>query len=98
MNSIEFKLFMRAFLAFVFAIILPPPLVNAVERDSVSLAGKWSFEADHADAGLNAGWWGRKLGENLELPGVLADGRNSGTNFEGPAWYQREIEIPKDWT
>jgi len=37
----------------------------------VSLAGKWRFALDRADAGITAQWFSRDLAYSIQLPGVL---------------------------
>jgi len=43
----------------------------AVEPDSLSLAGKWRFQLDRADAGVTERWFDRSLGGRIKLPGAL---------------------------
>ena len=75
--------------------------------ESISLAGSWRFEI----AATNANAFARTLSGKIHLPGTMDDaGRgpkntNAPTlagpyrlyNYTGPAWYQRDIEIPADW-
>lgn len=48
-------------------------LVSAATGQSteLSLAGKWRFELDRADAGKDARWFTRDLTDSIHLPGVL---------------------------
>ena len=76
----------------------------------ISLAGQWQFQLDPQKTGIAAGWFSRKLPDSIELPGSCEQ-RGFGVKPEkpeelrlthllqyvGPAWYQREIEIPADW-
>lgn len=64
----------------------------------VSLAGKWSFDLDPADAGLAGGWAGKSLEKSIELPGILqAQGYGNEIDRHTPwvsgltdrFWYQR---------
>ena len=61
---------MRGFprLAMVSAVLLSATAGQAAE---LSLAGKWRFEMDRADAGKDAGWFKRDLTDSIQLPGVL---------------------------
>ena len=43
----------------------------AAQSTELSLAGKWRFELDRADAGKDAGWFKRDLTDSIQLPGVL---------------------------
>ena len=76
----------------------------------VSLAGTWSFRLDAEDKGIGEKWYDAALAERIKLPGTT-DEAGFGTKktepvvhwlnrvyeYVGPAWYQREVEIPKDW-
>ncbi|HWW03214.1 MAG TPA: discoidin domain-containing protein [Candidatus Acidoferrum sp.] len=73
----------------------------------VSLAGQWRFEI----AGTNAQGFNRELPGTIHLPGTIDDAglgpRNTKPptlegpyrlyDYAGPAWYQRDIEIPASW-
>jgi hypothetical protein len=79
-------------------------------KDTQSLAGSWRFKIAGADAGLFAS----PLQETtqIRLPGTMDDAGLGPKNtkpptlegpyrlydYAGPAWYQREIEIPADWS
>ena len=110
----------------------------AAADNAISLAGRWRFELDRADAGMAERWFDRALPDQIHLPGSLpaqgigddittntpwvgdifdrswftdpkyAPYRQSGNvkvpfwlqpdkYYKGVAWYQRDIEIPKDW-
>lgn len=43
------------------------------EPDHLSLAGRWRFELDRADSGVQQRWFGRKLNGALNLPGSLPE-------------------------
>lgn len=73
----------------------------------ISLAGQWRFEI----AGTNAEAFARLLPGSIHLPGTMDDARLGPRNtnaptlegpyrlydYAGPAWYQRDIEIPSAW-
>jgi hypothetical protein len=77
--------------------------------DSQSLAGTWRFQIAAADAGL----FSASLPDTtqIRLPGTMDDaglgpknekkptlaGPARLFNYAGPAWYQRDIEIPDGW-
>jgi hypothetical protein len=79
----------------------------AAGQPTVSLAGQWRFEI----ADTNAQAFNRDLTGAIRLPGTMDDAglgpknTNAPTlegpyrlyNYAGPAWYQREIEIPSSW-
>lgn len=103
-----------------------------------SLAGRWRFELDRNDAGVQERWFERPLAQRIDLPGSLQNEgfgdditvdtpwtgdvridhwkrapqydkyRQPGNikvpfflqpkkHYVGPAWYQREMEIPAAW-
>lgn len=84
---------------------MPFAMVRAV--GSVSLAGTWRFEI----TGTNAAAYQSDLPGTIKLPGTMDDSglgpKNTSTptlegpwrlhNYAGPAWYQRDIEIPAGW-
>jgi len=55
----------------IVAILLIPALCRAGTDNSVSLAGKWRFELDRSDAGIQQRWFTRRLPDKIELPGSL---------------------------
>jgi len=73
----------------------------------ISLAGEWRFEIAGADAEAFA----RELPGKIRLPGTIDDAGLGPKNtkpptlagpyrlydYAGPAWYQRDIEVPPTW-
>ena len=89
-------------------LLLLPALGNAQSR--INLEGKWRFQLDEKDAGIEKMWYNQTLSEEINLPGTTDEAhkgeKTTGSDFGiltraykyyGPAWYQREIEIPQDW-
>ena len=76
-------------------------------QELISLAGDWRFEI----AGTNAAAFARELPGKIHLPGTMDDAGLGPANqaaptlygpyrlhdYAGPAWYQREFEIPGNW-
>ncbi len=74
----------------------------------ISLAGDWRFEI----AGKNTDQCPAALTQKIHLPGTIDDARLAPPNtkaptlegpwrlsdYAGPAWYQRDIEIPAAWS
>jgi len=98
-------------IAIVIAILLPSTIgIQAAE--TMSLAGKWAFGLDANDEGIAQSWQspGHALPDKIKLPGTT-DEAGFGTpttnaeigvltrvyKYYGPAWYQREITVPKSW-
>ncbi len=84
--------------------------VGLLAQDIQSLAGTWRFKPDEADQGLAENWQRERLPERIQLPGTTDEARygekTTGSDFgiltraytyDGPAWYQRDIEIPEEW-
>ena len=77
---------------------------------TISLAGIWNFQLDPQGEGVKAEWFKAPLKDQMQLPGTTDEqqkgykndsrevGRFTRANaYYGPAWYQREIEIPVAW-
>jgi F5/8 type C domain/Glycosyl hydrolases family 2, sugar binding domain len=80
---------------------------GAEPEQMISLAGRWRFALEPADA-----WaFKQQLPQSISLPGTMDDARlgprntNAPTlegpyrlyNYAGPAWYQRDLIIPRAW-
>lgn len=102
------KLIQFAIMAFAFICISGAK----AQTQEVDLSGKWGFQTDVMDfwrgsLGLRHSY---RLQESIILPGITDD-YNIGYKspyrhqdrltrvyeYMGPAWYQREITIPKEW-
>jgi len=88
-----------------------PEPVESVSDSVRSLAGTWQFQLDPQDQGRQEKWFQQELPERCKLPGST-DENGFGTRnlrkpnydylsriveYVGPAWYQREVEIPAAW-
>lgn len=82
-------------------------------QESLSLAGTWRFQTDPMGFGKTPGseLYLSKLTESIQLPGSMNEGGKGipttaryvdrlTRKFEycGPAWYQREVNIPQSWS
>lgn len=76
-----------------------------------SLQGEWRFALDARNEGLAQKWQERRLPDTIALPGTTDEARKGVPNeareaahltrlypYAGPAWYQRDIAIPAEWT
>jgi hypothetical protein len=103
-----------ALLLMPLAALFSPSTASARADESglaMPLSGTWKFRLDPKAEGLAAGWFNQKLSDTIELPGSCEQ-RGYGEKpdkpedcrlthvlkYVGPAWYQREIEIPADWS
>ena len=90
--------------------VLGCALLCGAEPAAVSLAGTWRFQLDSRDSGERERWFDRALPLAIHLPGSTDQARfgeeTTGVThgmlsrvykYIGPAWYQREIEIPAAW-
>jgi len=78
---------------------------------AIPLAGEWAFRLDHDDVGVERGWFSVDLPDRAHLPGSTDENHWGRPNrrppdfqhlarlyeYTGPAWYQREMEIPASW-
>jgi hypothetical protein len=79
--------------------------------NTIGLSGEWRFAFDIKGAGLNycGGWFERTLSETVVLPGSAVgnkkgiyntmedvDNRGDPWGYVGPAWYQKDFEIPPE--
>ncbi len=84
----------------------------SVPTDTIDLSGLWRFQLDPMGFGKTPGseMYLSKLTETIQLPGTTDEGGKGIKNtaqyvdrlsrkyeYNGPAWYQREIEIPAEW-
>jgi len=84
---------------------------GAFAGETVSIAGKWRFAIDQSNAGVTGEWFKKDLTDTIALPGTIDDaglgpknakaptleGPYRLSDYAGPAWYQRDIEIPLAW-
>lgn len=77
----------------------------------VTLSGEWSCRLDPQGVGESDNWFEQAAGTKVRLPGSTDENRlgqrNEGNDrynhltriypYVGPAWYQREVEIPPSW-
>jgi hypothetical protein len=61
--------------------------MNQVQAQSISLAGNWSFQLDHNDAGIQEQWFTKKLDDHIQLPGSML------TNGKGD-----DVTVNTKWT
>lgn len=77
-------------------------------RARLDLKGEWQFALDSANKGIAEKWYSRQLDDRLNLPGTTDLNKKGFLNkdsttmhysrvykYEGPAWYQRKLTIPK---
>jgi len=84
--------------------------IGFAQSTVISLAGEWQFSLDPQNTGEKEGWQNKVLKEKIALPGTTDEAhygeKTVGTDYGiltraykyiGPAWYQHEIEIPREW-
>jgi hypothetical protein len=62
----------------------------------ISLNGEWKFLLDEHDRGIAAGWQ-RSLPANAESMPVPAVWNVRYPEYAGVAWYQKDVDIPREW-
>ena len=78
-------------------------LTGRGERTTVSLDGKWDFRLDPQDAGRSEQWFTKQVAftNSILVPGAWQaqgygkDGDKLRHNYEGKAWYKRQVRLPK---
>jgi len=83
--------------------LLCATLAGRGERTAISLDGTWDFRLDPGDAGRSEKWFtGRVAFTNtIRVPGAWqaqgygTDGDKLRHNYEGKAWYKRQVRLPK---
>ena len=79
--------------------------------DTLDLSGEWRFQLDPENTGVAAKWFSAPLQDTIALPGTTDEAKKGPGRDErpldrlarpwawvGPAWYQREVTIPEDWS
>lgn len=88
-----------------------PAAAQDLKRETIDLAGRWSFALDSKASGEDEGYASAELPDSVTLPGTTdTNGKghpNDNTSetthlsryysYTGPAWYSREVEIPASW-
>jgi hypothetical protein len=77
-------------------------------RQRISLQGRWQFSLDTSNVGIKDKWFASAFSETVSLPGTTDLFKKGHLNidsttmhlsrvyrYEGPAWYRRNITIPK---
>ena len=75
------------------------PRPQLVRRDWLCLNGRWQFEIDQGDSGLDRGLLGRALKDSINVP-FCPESKLSGvenTDYLNAVWYRREVTIPRAW-
>lgn len=75
------------------------PRPQFVRKDWLCLNGRWQFEPDPGDSGLERGLLDRDLQHEIVVP-FCPESELSGIgnpDFMNAVWYRRAIEIPRDW-
>ncbi len=77
----------------------------------IPLAGQWRFSLDAGKEGVQKEFFNRDLPQRITLPGSTDQAHFGTANtakptldglyrryiYEGPAWYQRDVDIPANW-
>jgi beta-galactosidase len=91
-------------------LILLSVCLSVQAQENISLSGTWRFCLDQRDEGITNSWQNRLFTDAIILPGttdeakygIKAIGAETGYltreyKYIGPAWYQKDIEIPLSW-
>jgi hypothetical protein len=79
-------------------------------ENALPLAGTWRFRLDPKNDGVEKKWFAETLDDAVTLPGTTDTNRKGELKDEkavdrlsrvwywkGPAWYQRDVDIPESW-
>lgn len=75
------------------------PRPQFVRPDWLCLNGRWQFEIDQGDSGLDRGLLDRPLRDEIVVP-FCPESKLSGvenTDYLNAVWYRREVAIPSAW-
>jgi len=78
---------------------------------AMDLSGTWRFRLDPKHVGIEEKWFATRLPDEIDLPGTTDEAKLGLPNpakpsleglyrpnvYAGPAWYQRDIDIPAKW-
>lgn len=106
--DILFNLLLMGSRILLFILTILPVFAFSQTSDIISLSGKWNFALDSTSVGENDRWFNKTLTDKIILPGTTDDGGYGDEFVEngrlsrlhkyvGVAWYQTDIEIPKEW-
>ncbi|MCP4312411.1 MAG: beta-galactosidase [Bacteroidetes bacterium] len=81
------------------------------EHEVKDLSGIWKFQLDPDNAGMGESWYNKQFPDSIPLPGTTDEYQKGIYKneqeverlsrlwyWEGAAWYQKEVDIPEDWT
>ncbi len=98
------------FLAFLAGAALDTGVAGSDAEHVMSLAGTWRFRLDPEGVGVDRKWFAEALEDSVALPGTTDTNRKGIFKDEqavdrlsrvwywkGPAWYQRDVEVPGAW-
>ena len=102
----------RAILLLTGLMLAMTAMAQTLTNDALDLSGMWRFQLDPMGFGKTPGseLYLDKLSETIMLPGSTDQGGKGIKNtaryvdrlsrkfeYQGAAWYQREVVIPEDW-
>jgi hypothetical protein len=103
----------RLFFAFFLfpSFVLPQIISRRNIREFIDLGGQWQFCMDESNVGMSEKWFQKSFADSITLPGTLDENRkghvnhdtvdghlNRIYNYYGPAWFRKEVVIPKSWS
>lgn len=94
----------------VLAGMLMAGLAAQAAEQWVPLGGEWRFALDPKNEGVTNMWFQAPLADRIQLPGTTDENHKGSLNearetgrltrlypYVGAAWYQRDVEIPREW-
>ena len=72
--NMKSKRIMKSILAFsLLSILLFVSCSQSINKNTISLKGKWQFQTDPEDIGIKQNWYQSKLNDVMNLPGSMRD-------------------------
>jgi len=79
--------------------------------ETIDISGTWKFQLDPENVGMKDKWFNDDFNDSVTLPGTTDENKKGifldekavdrlsrVWYWEGAAWYQKEVDIPEDWT
>ena len=79
--------------------------------EALDLSGTWKFQLDPENVGMREKWYSKEFNDSVQLPGTTDENEKGIFKDEqavdrlsrvwfwkGAAWYQKEVDIPENWT
>jgi len=86
-----------------FADVKREPFLRASSdsKKEISMSGEWKFKVDPQDKGVMEKWYSPEYSDKnwltIKVPGYWEEQFKEYKDYDGYAWYRKEIIIPEEW-